>query len=558
MKNLKIVLLSLLSVFYVSAQENSKQQTKIDAIFSQWNTPNSPGGTVGIIKDGELIFTKGYGMANLDHNIPNHPKTVFSIASTSKQFTAASIILLSEQGKLSLEDSLIKFFPNFPDYANEVKVQHLLNHTSGVRDYIILARLSGLTVDDYYTNEIVEKLLTNQQELNFTPGDEYLYSNSGYWLLGQIVEKVSGSTLAEFAKKNIFDPLEMKDTHFHDNQNQIVKNRATGYRPDRKGGYYIYNTNLDMIGDGGVITNVSDLVKWDATFYNSKLFTPSFWDKMTENGILNDGSKIRYAKGLNINTYKGLKTITHSGGFVGYRTEFIRFPEAQFSVIILANRTDTNPTRMAYKIADLFLEDQYKKENSTQTKKSSPEIKDFKSITLTKKELNAFEGFYWDGKSKMSRKLEVRNDTLNYVRNDGSATKLVPISKNKFKMIGPRVPVICQMSSNGTTKEFKLNLPNAAPIIYVAYEPITEYSETDLESYSGDYYSKELNAVYTLKTKKDRILLFVKGNLIGEVEPVMKDLISIKSRQTFEFNETRDMFRLSMLGRVKNIKFVKR
>jgi hypothetical protein len=288
------------------------------------------------------------------------------------------------------------------------------------------------------------------------------------------------------------------------------------------------------------------------------LFNQGFWDKMTKNGILNDGSKIQYAKGLNINTYKGLKTITHSGGFVGYRTEFIRFPEAQFSVIILANRTDTSPTRMVYKIADLFLEDQYKKENSTQTKKSSPEIKDFKSITLTKKELNAFEGFYWDGKSKMSRKLEVRNDTLNYVRNDGSATKLVPISKNKFKMIGPRVPVICQMSSNGTTKEFKLNLPNAAPIIYVAYEPITEYSETDLESYSGDYYSKELDAVYTLKTKKDRMLLFVKGNLIGEVEPVMKDLISIKSRQTFEFNETRDMFRLSMLGRVKNIKFVKR
>lgn len=542
----------------MGAQESIPQQTKIDKIFSRWNAPNSPGGTVGIIKDGKLIFTKGYGMANLDYNIPNDPKTVFSIASTSKQFTAASIILLSEQGKLSLEDTLMKFFPNFPDYANEVTVQHLLNHTSGIRDYIILARLSGLTVDDYYTNEIVEKLLTNQQELNFTPGDEYLYSNSGYWLLGQIVEKVSGFTLAEFAKKNIFDPLEMKDTHFHDNQNQIVKNRATGYRPDRKGGYYIYNTKLNMIGDGGVITNVNDLAKWDATFYHSNLFNKGFWDKMTENGILNDGSKINYAKGLNINTYKGLKTITHSGGYVGYRTEFIRFPEAQFSVIILANRTDSSPTRMAYKIADLFLEDQYKKENSTQTKKYSPEIKDFKSITLTKKELNAFEGFYWDGKSKMSRELKVRNDTLNYVRNDGSATMMVPISKNKFKLIGPRVPVICEMSSNGNTKEFTLNLPNAAPITYVAYKPITAFSETDLESYSGDYYSKELDAVYTLKTKKDRMFLLVKDNPIGEVKPIMKDVISIRSRQTFEFNKDRTAFRLSMLGRVKNIKFVKR
>ena len=558
MKKIIATLLITLSIFSMNAQESIPQQTNIDNIFSRWDAKDAPGGTVAIIKDGELIFTKGYGMANLDYNIPNEPKTVFTIASTSKQFTAASIILLSEQGKLSLEDTLMKFFPKFPAYANEITIQHLLNHTSGIRDYIILARLSGLTVDDYYTNEIVEKLLTNQQELNYTPGDEYLYSNSGYWLLGQIVEKVSGSTLAEFAKKNIFDPLEMNDTHFHDNQNQIVKNRATGYRPDRKGGYYIYNTTLNMIGSGGLKTNVTDLVKWDATFYNSNLFTPGFWDKMTKNGILNDGSKIRYANGLNTVTYKGLKAINHSGASVGYRTEFIRIPEAKFSVIILANRTDASPTKMAYKIADLFLEDQYKKEKRTQTKKSSPEIKDFKSITLTEKELNAFEGSYWDGKSKMSRKLEVRNDTLNYVRIDGSATKLVPISKNKFKMIGPRVPVICEMSSNGTTKKFTLNLPNAAPVIYVAYKPITEYSETDLESYSGDYYSKELDVVYTLKTKKDRILLIVKGNLIGEVEPVMKDLIMIKSRQTFEFNKTRDLFRLSMKGRVKNVKFVKR
>jgi len=178
MKHTIVILIIAIRIFSANAQEQISQQTNIDNIFSKWDSPNSPGGTVAIIKDGELIFTKGYGMANLDYNIPNEPKTVFTIASTSKQFTAASIILLSEQGKLSLEDTLMKFYPNFPDYANEVTVQHLLNHTSGVRDYIILARLSGFTAEDYYTNEIVEKLLTNQQELNCTPGDEYLYSNS--------------------------------------------------------------------------------------------------------------------------------------------------------------------------------------------------------------------------------------------------------------------------------------------------------------------------------------------------------------------------------------------
>jgi len=558
MKHLKVMLLIVLSIFSANAQEQIPQQTTIDNIFSRWDTPDSPGGIVGIIKEGKLIFTKGYGMANLDYNIPNESKTVFRIASTSKQFTAASIIMLSEQGKLSLEDTLIKFFPNFPTYAHKVTIQHLLNHTSGVRDYLILARLSGLTVDDYYTDEIVEKLLTNQQELNFTPGDEYLYSNSGYWLLGQIVEKVSGISLAEFAKKNIFDPLEMNDTHFHNNHNQIVKNRASGYRPDRKGGYYIYNTTLDMIGDGGVFTNVNDLAKWDATFYNSKSFNQGFWDKITKQGILNDGSKIRYANGLNIITYKGLKAIHHSGANVGYKAELIRFPEAQFSVVILANRTDSDPTKMAYKVADLFLEDTFKKEKRAQTKKSSSKIKDPKSITLTDKELHAFEGSYWDFKSKTSRKLEVRNDTLNYIRANGRATKMLPIETNKFQMIGPRVPVILEVNSNGITKEFTVNPPNAAPSTFVAYKPITKYSATDLERYSGDYYSKELDAVYTLKIKNDRIILFVKGNPIGEVQPVMKDVLSVNSRQTFEFKETRDMFKLSMLGRVKNVKFEKR
>lgn len=558
MKHIIASLIIAISIFSANAQKSIPQQASIDSIFSRWNYPDSPGGTVGIIKEGKLIFAKGYGSANMDYNIPNESKTVYRIGSTSKQFTAACIIILSQQGKLSLEDKLMKFFPNFPSYANEISIQHLLNHTSGVRDYLILARLSGLTVEDHYTDQIVEKLLTNQQELNFTPGDEYLYSNSGYWLLGQIVKKVSGFTLAEYAEKNIFHPLEMNDTHFHNNHNQIVKNRASGYRPDRKGGYFIYTTTLDMIGGGGVFTTVNDLTKWDASFYNSKTFNQDFWTKMAKVGILNNGSKITYASGLNIITYKGLKMIHHSGSFVGYKTEMIRFPEAKFSVIILANRTDSNPTQMAYKIADLFLKNNYKKEKTTKPKSTNSKKKHIESILLAKEKLKAFEGAYWSTKNKSSRKLEVRNDTLYYVRGNGRATKMLPIAKNKFQMIGPRVPVVLEVSFKGKAKEFTVKPTNATPLTFVAYKPITSYNAADLDTYSGDYYSEELDAVYTLKTKKDRIILFVKGNPVGEVQPVMKDVLSVNSRQTFEFNETRDMFRLSMLGRVKNVKFVKR
>ncbi len=558
MKHTIVSLVIAISFFSAKAQESIPQQASIDSIFSKWYSPNSPGGSVGIIKDGELIFAKGYGMANLDYNIPNESKTVFLIASTSKQFTAASIILLSQQGKLSLDDKLSRYFPNFPSYANDITIQHLLNHTSGIRDYIILARLSGLTVDDYYTDKTVERLLTSQEELNFTPGDEYLYSNSGYWLLGQIVEKASNFTLAEFAKKNIFDVLEMNDTHFHNNHNQIVKNRASGYRPDRKGGYFIYNTKLNMIGDGGVFTNVNDLAKWDAAFYNSKSFNQGFWKQMTENGILNNGNKIPYANGLNTKTYKGLKVISHSGSFVGYKAELIRLPEAQFSVVVLANRTDSDPTQMAYKIVDLFLKDKFKTEKRVVTKKPKSTNKKVAFITLSNKELKAFEGDYWNEKSKFSRKLEVRNDTLNYVRPNGRATKIRPIAKNEFQMISPRIPVFLTINTKGKVKEFSIKLPNAEPATFVAYKRITTFSKADLKIFSGDYYSAELDAVYSLKIKNNSIILFVKGNLIGEIKPIKKNLLSIKGRQTFEFNESRNTFRLSMLGRVKNVKFVKK
>ena len=557
MKHTIVILIIAISIFSANAQKSIPQQASIDSIFSSWNSPDSPGGSVGIIKEGKLVFAKGYGSANLDYNIPNESQTVFRIGSTSKQFTAACIILLSQQGKLSLEDKLIKFFPDFPAYANDITIRHLLNHTSGIRDYLILARLSGLGSEDYYTDQIVEKWLTNQKELNFSPGDEYLYSNSGFWLLGQIVENASGVTMAEYAEENIFIPLEMNDTHFHNNHKQIVKNRASGYRPNRQGGDSISMTTLDMIGDGGIFTTVEDLAKWDASFYTSKILNKNFWKKMTQVGTLNNGEELTYASGLGVTTYKGLKITQHGGSMVGYRSEMIRFHEAQFSVIILANRADANPTRMAYKIADLFLKNEYKKEKSMESINSDSEEVSLKPISFTKEKLQGFEGEYWSSRNKISRKLEVINDTLNYVRGNGRATQMFPISNDKFQMIGPKVPIVLEVNSTVNPKEFTMKLPNEPLSTFVAYTPLTSYSASDLDTYSGDYYCAELDVVYTLKTEEDGIMLYINGNSVGSVEQVMKDLLSRNSRMTFEFNENRDMFRLSML-RVKNLKFVKR
>lgn len=558
MKNMKIILIMLVSIFSANAQESIPQQKSIDAIFSRWDNKTSPGGAIGVIKDGKLIFSKGYGMANLDYNIPNEPNTVFKIASTSKQFTAASIIILAQQGKLSLQDKLSAYFPKFPSYAENITIQHLLNHTSGIRDYIILARLSGLSANDYYNNKTVEKLLTNQQELNFKPGEEFVYSNSGYWLLGQIVKKVSGKTLAVFAKKNIFDPLKMKNSRFHDNLVEVVKNRAIGYRSNRKGGFYEYMTTLNMVGDGGLLTTINDLAKWDDSFYDTSHFNKDFWNQMLQLGTLNNGKKTPYASGLATRNYKGLEVIHHSGSFVGYRTQFIRFPEAKFSVIVLANRTDTDPSRLAYKIADIFLKNEYNTQKKSKSKTKTVKKSDNKEFSLTVKELKSLEGNYWSKKNKSSRKLLVIDDVLNYVRSNGAKTKMRPITKNKFQMIGPRTPVYLEVKFIKNSKEFTIETSNSAPMTFTEFEPKPTYSTEDLDSYSGDYYSAELDVVYTLKRRENKLILMVKDDPIGEVKPIMKDVISIKSRQTFEFNKNRTAFRLSMLGRVKNIKFIKR
>ena len=554
MKHTLVILITVINVFSVKAQKSIPQQFSIDSIFSSWDYPDSPGATVGIIKDGKLIFAQGYGSANLDYNIPNEPQTVFRIGSTSKQFTAACIVLLSQQGKLSLDDKLIKFYPEFPAYANDITIQHLLNHTSGVRDYLGLARLSGLENDDFYTDETVEKWLANQEELNFNPGDEYVYSNSGYWLLGQIVQNVSGVTMAEYAEENIFIPLEMNETHFHNDHNQIVKNRASGYRPNRQGGYSISMTTLNMIGDGGIFTTVEDLAKWDAAYYESITLSKDFWAIMTKVGTLNNGDDLTYASGLEVTTYKGLKIIQHGGSFVGFRAEMIRLPEVQFSVIILANRSDAKVTRLAYQIADLFLKDEYKKENESISPDS--EEPSLKPITLTKKQLQAFEGDYWSTRNKISRKLEVINDTLNYVRGNGRATQMFPISKNEFQWIGPSTPIVLEVNSKVKPKEFTLQFPNEPLSIFVAYTPLTVFSESDLETYTGEYYCAELDVIYSLKHEKDGIMLYIKDTSALVIEQIMKDKLSWNSRLNFEFNETRDIFRLSM-GRVKNLKFVK-
>ncbi len=329
---------------------------RVDAIFADYASASGPGCSLGVIRDGRLVHATGYGAANLDHGIPNGPATIFRIGSVSKQFTAGAIALLAVRGELELDAPVQRYISEFPDYPEPPTVRHLIHHTSGVRDYIVLMSLAGNRSEDFYTNQEVLDAITRQRELNFTPGAEYLYSNAGYFLLGEIVARVSGQSLREFAETEFFGPLGMTPTHFHDDHNEIVPNRAIGYAPSDDG-FRINVTTLDMVGDGGIFTSVEEWVAWDRNLTEGTVGGPEWVALIHERGVLNSGDTIPYAFGISHGEHRGLATVGHGGSWVGYRAAMSRYPEAGHSFVALCNRSAIDPGTLIASTAEIYLED---------------------------------------------------------------------------------------------------------------------------------------------------------------------------------------------------------
>jgi CubicO group peptidase (beta-lactamase class C family) len=397
------------------AYTHTEATDKVDALFERWDRMDSPGAALGIFQDGRIIYARGYGAANLEYNIPITPQTVFRVGSVSKQFTAMCIALLAEQGKLALDDDIRKLLPEMHADIPPVTIRHMIHHTSGIRDYLVLQALAGRSGGYFYTSPEAIDLLTRQRGLDFKPGDKYSYSNSGYFLLAEIVKRASGMKPREFAKRYIFDPLGMTSTHFHDDINEIVKNRASGYLPIAEGGFRIHMTQLDMIGDGGIYTTVEDFFKWDQNFYKNKLGneTKDLIDLVLTTAQLNDGKKIDYAFGLVVNKYRGFKLISHGGSFVGYKSHYLQFPEQKFSVVILSNLGSFEPDGIAMKIADVYLTDQFTEslENVEVEEDLSPQIKPHIK-TLPTDALAEFVGTYYSDELDATAILKMKNDKL--------------------------------------------------------------------------------------------------------------------------------------------------
>src|SRR5678816_443908 len=321
--------------------------------------PDAPGCALGVFQNGRIALAKGYGLANIEYGAPITPQTPFIMGSGSKQFTAAAIALLVEQGRISLNDDVRKYVPELHDYGKRVTIDHLVHHTSGIRDWWALVDAAGMRPDDGYTVDDVLALAARQRHLNFDPGAEYNYSNTGYILLGIVVKRVTGKTLRQFAAEQIFSPLGMSNSHFHDDHNEPVRGRASAYSPLPGGAWTINIWNNDIVGQGGVMTTMEDLQKWDENFYTGTVGGKGFLARQLQRGKLNNDSTIAYAFGVQIGSYRGLPMVEHSGSTGGYRTDLARYPSTHTSVATMCNVSNADAAGLARRVADIVLADKF-------------------------------------------------------------------------------------------------------------------------------------------------------------------------------------------------------
>ena len=506
-----LVVLSLALRPIAIAQElpgaSSDLSQKVDQLFSRYDKKDSPGCAVGIIREGKIIYKRGYGMANLDFDIPNSPATLFNVASMAKQFTAASIILLAQQRKLSLDDDIRRYVPEIPDYGTPITIRQLAYHTSGIRDYIDLIELSADRLENIHTDQDILRILARQKKLNFKPGERHLYSNSGYVLLGIIVERVAGKSLRHFQNEAIFQPLGMKNTLVYDDRTMIVKNRASGYVPrgDGSEGSYAMRASLwDRVGDGGILTTVEDIFLWDQNFYNPTVGNLELINLMTTPGTLTNGEKIAYTFGLELTRYKGLPVIMHGGSIRGFRAQMYRFPEQKFSAICLCNNGSISPTSIVEKVADIYLSDD--------VKLNSPPVKErprdqLTRIHLSEKELARFTGVFANSSGEFARRLYVKAGKLWYFQSEREEHELGPLGDNRFIMLGvpEKIEVVVSNGQTGGPSRMTLIMDDGRSIVYEVAKPALE-SRAELAQYAGRYYSEELDTDYTLTLRGNQLL----------------------------------------------------
>ena len=525
---------------------------RVDQIFADWDKPDSPGCALAVIKDGCIMYSRGYGMANLELNVPINPQSIFDIGSTSKQFTALCTLLLSRKGKLSLDDPIQKYLPEIPEYEQPITIRHLIHHTSGIRDYLTLMALANMPFENDYQEPEVVALIARQKALNFLPGEEHLYCNSGYFLLSEIVWRVSGKNLRDFAEENVFGPLGMKHTHYHNNFKEIVPNRASAYGPREGGGFEIDMGIFDVLGDGAVYTSVEDLFLWDCNYYDNKLDGggQELIRQMEQPGVLNNGEKLEYAFGLMLSPYRGLHTVSHGGSWYGYRAQMLRFPDQHFSVICLSNLASFNPDFVCKKVADIYLE------NVFPEKASGESIQEAAAVDLNIETLLARVGKFQDAEKNNVAEILVGEESL-VLDTMGQKFPIEPLSENHFR--ATKAPVALNIYFENDNNRLIVDINDGYQKTVFEKIAALELTAAQLAEYTGRYFSDELNMAYEFTVGENMLNVKPATFYLKKLEPLMKDSFNSGILTlVFQRDETGKVTGFNTdAGRVKDIVFKK-
>ncbi|HSD45694.1 MAG TPA: serine hydrolase domain-containing protein [Pyrinomonadaceae bacterium] len=467
----------------------------------------APGCAAAVSLNGEVVFEKAFGLADMEHNVPNTTQTIFESGSVAKQFTAAALVLLQQEGKLNIDDPVRKYIPELPDYGAPLTIRHLLNHTAGLRDWGTVLSLTGAGRGDrVITQDLAFDVITHQRALDFTPGAEYSYSNSGYNLAAIIVERVSKQKFPAFVEERLFKPLEMKNSSWRDDYQRIVPGRAQAYSRQGTGPWRLNMPFMNVYGNGGMLTTVGDWMKWNAMLDSQSLGAPLV-SALETRGVLNDGRKITYALGLQVDTYKGLKDVSHGGATAGYQTFLARYPDNKVSVGVMCNGTSPSAGGIAASITDEIFG-------------PFPEAAKAEPAKVSEDELKKFVGIWRNEKTHAPARFVVENGVSRW-----GGGRLTPMGGGQF--VAGNNQLKFTVDKDGKPM-FAESVDDGGAVTRFVFEREWTPAAADLESFKGDWFSDEAGATLTIAVEGDKAFLKQRPATRLPMQPLYKDHFGVQ------------------------------
>jgi CubicO group peptidase (beta-lactamase class C family) len=556
---------------------------RVDRLFAEWNRRDSPGCAVAIVHRGRVIYSKGFGSADLEHQAPNTPQTVFDVMSFSKSLTCACLALLMDEGKLSPEDDLRKFVPEMHPFDPPIRIQDLVRCRSGLWDQISVAVLVGwenAPLQYPYTEADFLSLLAGQKTLPFQPGSQYRYSSGDYFLLGRIVERITGQSLAEFARKRIFEPLGMTRTFFEEDPTRVVEGRAVGHYKRVGDAWHLWRPTAYMVGGGALKTCVEDLCRWDQNFAQSRLPRGKYLDEFFREGtLLGNRSVLDLDAALKENNpeaqresppgqYRGLRRRQFTGGGWGINAAMAQFPDQEFTAICLSNNDDIASWKMNQRIADLALGDRLGPRAARPPARAASELP---TVALEEADLRDKVGAYRMKGTGFIWRVSLRDGTLQLTDHFQATCPLRPLGANRFDPEGPGFSASTQLvfspavagSPSSLTSQWD-EPGHSGRLDFEAVEPV-DPTPDQLKEYAGRYESDELAATYRLAVRDGRLWLRVNSRRWEPLDATVRDeFVHVQEpadarTMTFLRGEKGEVTGLSIdYYRVKGVRFAKR